>query len=72
MAVTPDDSKTRRNDLPARAARRIIGILFPDAAPSPLSAAYQQRIEKDLTRAIWEEMIAIEGEINLGLKGIPE
>jgi hypothetical protein len=76
MAVTQTvtDDRTKRTDLPARAAKRIGDLLFPPTAAlsSELTTLYRARLEKEITRAIWEEMIAIEGEISIGLKGVPE
>lgn len=76
MAVTQTvtDDRTKRADLPARAAKRIGDLLFPPTAAlsSELTTLYRTKLEKEITRAIWEEMIAIEGEISMGLKGVPE
>ena len=74
-AMALDDTRTKRNDLPARAARRIAELLFPvhiTSLPSELTLAYRSKLEKEITRAIWEEMVAVEGEMSLGLKGLPE
>ena len=77
MAVTQtvtDDNRTKRTDLPVRAAKRIGDLLFPPSAAlsSELTTLYRVRLEREITRAIWEEMIAIEGEMSMGLKGVPE
>jgi hypothetical protein len=69
MAIT-NDSKLKRNDLPARSATRILDILFPPelrAQRDPVVEGYRSRLEKEITRAIWEETIRLEGEIVLGM-----
>lgn len=58
-----NDASIRRNDLPTRAAKRIMALLFTDLAhTSPLIEAYRAKVEKDVARAIWEEQVAMTGE----------
>ena len=66
----PDDTKPKRSDLPARAANRILDILFPPElrrSNDPVVDFYRLKLEREITRAIWEETIQLEGEIILGV-----
>jgi|HubBroStandDraft_6_1064221.scaffolds.fasta_scaffold1601283_2 hypothetical protein len=84
MAVEQDDNRVKRTDLPDRAAKRIVGLLFGkvaykaddpkyDAHAAVMTQLFVKTMEDECRRAIWEEMIAIEGEMALGVaKGLPE
>jgi hypothetical protein len=86
VVVTPatDDNRTKRNDLPARAARRIVERLFGkvsykaddpkyNAQADLMTKLFRATMEDECQRAIWEEMLTIEGEMALGVtKGLPE
>jgi hypothetical protein len=62
-----EDNKPKRNDLPDRAAKRITSLLFPadHRTGDPVIESYKYRLEKEISRAIWDEMIHLEGEILL-------
>ena len=66
--------KVSRNDLPARVAAWIVAYLFPKDfvltgnVPEPSIAvleAMKGRLRADIARAVWEEEIALEGEMAL-------
>jgi hypothetical protein len=72
MAIEPP----KRNDLPVRAAKRIMESLFPfeyraddpkyNEHASTMTKVFRHHLESEITRAIWQEMVAIEGERALG------
>lgn len=61
-------TEARKNELPGRAAKRIMAVLFPAeyASSDPIRIAmmdvWKGRLELDIVRAIYAEMVAIEGE----------
>jgi hypothetical protein len=63
----------QRNDLPARAAKRIVATIFArssfkaddpkyDPRAEALNKPVRQYLEDDFSRLIWEEMLVAEGE----------
>lgn len=68
-----DSLMAQRNDLPQRAARRIIAALFPErdlpatSQRDVVTTAIVAKLELDMARAITEEMVTLEGEIALGM-----
>lgn len=78
-----DADKPKRNDLPDRAAKRIVETIFgrfsykADDVRYVEQAALMSRLlnyslTTDISRCIWEEMLLLEGEIILGQKGLPK